>query len=152
MYLRATERRKTESSRNKTRFRVIACICTRNGTSFNMIVAKQEDHCVARTNRKSRFSQKDGASNFWDRSSRTTNQNDPIGPTRSFGPIRLLGPTRSLGSLSNIFNIWSHLQDRTVIWPLSNGYNIWSHLQDWTVIWPLSNGYNLWSHRKIGPL
>ena len=51
MYLCVTERRKTELSSNKTRFRVIACICTRNGTSFNRIVAKQEDHCVARTNK-----------------------------------------------------------------------------------------------------
>ena len=51
LYLRATERRKTESSRYKTRFRVIACICTRNGMSFNIIIAKQEDHRVARTNK-----------------------------------------------------------------------------------------------------
>ena len=123
MYLRATERRKTESSRNKTCFCVIACICTRSGTSFNMIVAKKDAFCVIacivratyclktkssrnnkktitslgpiRPNCKSKPSQKDGTLNRWDRYYGTTNQDDPIGPTRSFRPIISIGPTRS---------------------------------------------------------
>ena len=49
LYLCATERWKTESSRNKTHFRVIACICTRNRTSEHRIVAKEEYHHIART-------------------------------------------------------------------------------------------------------
>ena len=49
MYLRATERQKTESSRNKIQFRVISFICTSNGTSFNRIIAKKVDHRVDRT-------------------------------------------------------------------------------------------------------
>ena len=54
----ATERLKTGSSRNKTYHRVWES---------------------GRPNRKSRFSQRDGTLNHWDRCSGTTNQDDPIG-------------------------------------------------------------------------
>ena len=142
-------------------FRVIACI-VRAIYCLKTRLLRNKKKTIAsigpiRPNQNSRSLQKDGISHYWDRYSGTTNQDDPIGPrrsfgpigsirprrsflpirsigpTRSFGPIRSIGTTREFGPIRSIGPTRSFVPIRSLVptrslGPLSNGYILRSHL------------------------
>ena len=97
--LRTTERRKDQIVAKQDAFRVITCIVYAQLLSGHNIVAQNKKTIAS----------------LGDRSSWTMNQDDPFGPTSSFGPIRSFRQTSSFGPIRSFGPTRSLKIARTVI-------------------------------------